>query len=528
MSETNSASAPAGDRLAKVMARAGLCSRRDAEKWIAEGRVTVNGKQVRTPAFNVTENDSVIVDGQPLAARQGTRVWLYHKPAGLVVTDKDPEGRETIYEALEKNGLPRVLSIGRLDINTEGLLLLTNDGGLKRVLELPATGWLRRYRVRAYGSITQEQLDTLKNGIEVEGVKYGPIEAQLERTQGSNVWLLVALREGKNREVKNVLAALGLTVNRLIRVSFGPFQLGDLPIGAVSVVKARVLRDQLGSRLAREAGVDFDAPMPEEGAPVSQTGVRNPNQRLKKGEEGVEAAGKLARTRGKPAPQPRGRTGAPRTAATAPSNPRPAGSGVGRPPMRQKPQGEPPATRRIVHDDGREEEFVPSAKKPRDTGKPERGDFKRGERPQGDRPDRPRKPRNDTDRPKRNFSDRPKREGAERPAREGGDRPKRDFGDRPKRDFGDRPRSPRDGASRPAFRDRNTESSSRPARSAGDGARPERPARPGGRPAAGRPAGGRPSSGAPRNGAAGRPGSGPRKGPGGPRKGPGGPRKPRS
>src|SRR3569833_2764021 len=231
MSDTPSSFA--GDRLAKVIARAGLCSRRDAELWIKDGRVAVNGKVIRTPAFNVTESDKVKVDGQPLQSRQGTRVWRYHKPAGLVVTEKDPEGRATVFETLEQQGLPRVGSIGRLDINTDGLLLLTNDGGLKRGRELPATGWLRRYRVRAFGTITQPQLDALKDGIEVDGVKYGPIEATLEREQGSNVWLILALREGKNREVKNVLAALGLKVNRLIRVSFGPFQLGELPIGGV-------------------------------------------------------------------------------------------------------------------------------------------------------------------------------------------------------------------------------------------------------------------------------------------------------
>src|SRR5882757_2114201 len=259
-------SAFAGDRLAKIIARAGLCSRRDAELWIKDGRVAVDGKVIRTPAFNVTAKDQVRVDGQPLAARQGTRVWLYHKPPGLVVTEKDPEGRATVFDTLERQGLPRVVSIGRLDINTEGLLLLTNDGGLKRVLELPATGWMRRYRVRAFGSITQQQLEALKDGLELDGVKYGPIEAVLEREQGSNVWLVVGLREGKNREVKNVLAALGLTVNRLIRVSFGPFQLNDLPIGGVEVVKARILREQLGKRLADEAGVDFDSELPEPAA----------------------------------------------------------------------------------------------------------------------------------------------------------------------------------------------------------------------------------------------------------------------
>src|SRR5690554_5104648 len=259
-----------GDRLAKVIARSGLCSRRDAEVWITEGRVVVNGKKVQTPAFNVTDRDKVMVDGAPLAARQGTRVWLYHKPAGLVVTEKDPEGRETIFEHLETHGLPRVVTVGRLDINTEGLLLLTNDGGLKRVLELPATGWLRRYRVRAHGSVNQAALDKLKDGIEIDGIKYGAIEATLEREQGANVWLVLALREGKNREVKNVLGALGLEVNRLIRVSYGPFQLGDIPVGAVETVKAKMLRDQLGKKLADAADVDFDSDMPEANALVGK------------------------------------------------------------------------------------------------------------------------------------------------------------------------------------------------------------------------------------------------------------------
>ncbi|MCR6669877.1 pseudouridine synthase [Devosia ginsengisoli] len=255
-----------GDRLAKVIARSGLCSRRDAEVWITEGRVIVNGKKVLTPAFNVTDRDKIMVDGAPLAARQGTRVWLYHKPAGLVVTEKDPEGRETIFEHLETHGLPRVVTVGRLDINTEGLLLLTNDGGLKRVLELPATGWLRRYRVRAHGTVTQAALDKLKDGIEIDGIKYGSIEATLEREQGANVWLVLALREGKNREVKNVLGALGLEVNRLIRVSYGPFQLGDIPVGGVETIKAKMLRDQLGKKLADAADVDFDSEMPEANA----------------------------------------------------------------------------------------------------------------------------------------------------------------------------------------------------------------------------------------------------------------------
>src|SRR5213080_2510166 len=247
---------PAHERIAKVIARAGLCSRREAEAWIAAGRVAVNGEIVASPARNVTIADRIAVDGRELPQRERTRLFLYHKPRGLLTAHADPGGRPTIFSALPK-GLPRLISVGRLDINTEGLLLLTNDGSLARVLELPATGWLRRYRVRAYGRATQEQLEGLRPGITIDGIRYGPIEARLERAQGSNVWLIFAMREGKNREVKNVLGHLGLKVNRLIRVSFGPFQLGELAAGEVTEVKTRTLRDQLGERLAAAAGVDF-------------------------------------------------------------------------------------------------------------------------------------------------------------------------------------------------------------------------------------------------------------------------------
>ena len=256
-----------GERIAKVMARAGLASRREAEAWIAAGRVSVNGKPIVSPALNVTPADRIAVDGNPLPVAERTRLFLYNKPRGLVTTHADPQGRPTIFRALPKN-LPRLISVGRLDINTEGLLLLTNDGGLARVLELPATAWLRRYRVRANGRVTQEQLDRLRSGIAVEGVRYGPIEATLDREQGANVWLTFAIREGKNREVRKVLETLGLRVNRLIRVSYGPFELGELADGAVKEVETAALRSELGEKIVAEAGADFEAPLVDHEAQV--------------------------------------------------------------------------------------------------------------------------------------------------------------------------------------------------------------------------------------------------------------------
>jgi 23S rRNA pseudouridine2605 synthase len=250
-----------GERIAKVVSRAGLASRRDAEEWIVQGRVSVNGRVINSPALDVTVTDVITVDGKPLPPRERTRLFMFHKPRGLMTTHADPEGRPTVFDNLPE-GLPRLISIGRLDFNTEGLLLLTNDGGLARALELPDTGWLRRYRVRAHGEVTQGQLDELKKGVEVDGVKYGAIDATLERDQGANVWLVFAIREGKNREVRNVMAHLGLEVNRLIRVSYGPFQLGELAEGQVEEVKTRVLREQLGEKIAALAGADFARPMP--------------------------------------------------------------------------------------------------------------------------------------------------------------------------------------------------------------------------------------------------------------------------
>jgi 23S rRNA pseudouridine2605 synthase len=253
--------APAsGERIAKVMARAGLCSRRDAERWIADGRVAVNGRVLASPAVNVGPADRVVVDGVELPARERTRLWLYHKPKGLVTTARDPEGRPTVFAALPSD-VPRVVAVGRLDINTEGLLLLTNDGGLARLLELPSTGWLRRYRVRAHGSIDKDALASLSEGVTIDGIQYGAVEATLDRSQGSNHWLTLALREGRNREVKRLLGYIGLETTRLIRISYGPFQLGELASGGLVEIRGRVLRDQLGAKLAAAAHADFTAPL---------------------------------------------------------------------------------------------------------------------------------------------------------------------------------------------------------------------------------------------------------------------------
>jgi len=234
-----------GERIAKVLARAGVCSRREAERWIADGRVAVNGTVLASPAVTVSAADVVHVDGRPLPAADVTRLWRYHKPAGLVTSHKDPQGRPTIFAALPAV-IGRVISIGRLDLNSEGLLLLTNDGELARRLELPATGWTRRYRVRVHGRVDATQLAALDRGVTLSGIRYGPVQARLDKVQGSNAWLTVSLREGKNREIRKIMEHLGLAVTRLIRTAYGPFQLGKLEGGAVDEVPAKVLREQLG------------------------------------------------------------------------------------------------------------------------------------------------------------------------------------------------------------------------------------------------------------------------------------------
>ena len=236
---------PPGDRIAKVLARAGIASRREAERMIAAGRVSVNGKQIDSPALNVTPKDKITVDGKAVSEPEPARLWLYHKPAGLVTTTRDEKGRATIFDDLPED-MPRVMSVGRLDLNSEGLLLLTNDGGIKRKLELPSTGWLRKYRVRINGRPKDEDFAPLRKGLVIDGERFQPMTVALDRQQGANAWLTIGLREGKNREIRRAMEDVGFAVNRLLRVSYGPFQLGDLKPGAVEEIRRRVMRDQLG------------------------------------------------------------------------------------------------------------------------------------------------------------------------------------------------------------------------------------------------------------------------------------------
>lgn len=540
------------ERISKVMARAGVASRRDIERMILDGRVKLNGVLLDTPVVNVTLADKIEVDGVPIRGIERTRLWLYHKPAGLVTTNADPEGRPTVFDNLPDE-LPRVMSIGRLDINTEGLLLLTNDGGLARVLELPTTGWLRRYRVRAHGEIDQEALDKLKEGIAVDGVLYGSIDATLDRTQGSNVWITMGLREGKNREIKNVLGALGLEVNRLIRISYGPFQLGELPEGHVLEVRGRTLRDQLGPRLVEDAKANFDAPLynapavaePEEadaGKPARTAKEERP-RRERPEDKRERALSRLDTKRDAkrddrrdsshkdddrakrqplgprrsanvwmaPGARPLGEKAAAKAAKNAKTAfrrgeiERPQRSGFDR-------ADEGPRVRINRVDEGDGEWIRSSEEAPRRSrGDDEGFDRKRsrGDRPQGDRPARGERPFGDRPRGDRAFGDRPRGERSSRS--ESGDRPRaksfqgearseRSFGDRPARGdrpFGDKPRGDRrpraEGDERP--RSKSFGGEQRSERLRGDrpfGDRPPRGDRPFGDRPAGKPFGKKP------------------------------------
>ncbi len=261
MTDTPNDTPRAGDRIAKVLARAGVASRREAERMIEAGRVRVNGDQISSPALNVTPQDVILVDGNPVSEPEPARMWLYHKPSGLVTTTRDEKGRGTIYDDMPAD-MPRVMTVGRLDLNSEGLLLLTNDGGIKRKLELPSTGWLRRYRARVNGRPEDKTLEPLRRGITVDGERFQPMEVTIDRQQGANAWLTVGLREGKNREIRRAMEHVGLSVNRLIRVSYGPFQLGELKAGAVEEIRRKIVRDQLGMEIETPVGTAKAKPKP--------------------------------------------------------------------------------------------------------------------------------------------------------------------------------------------------------------------------------------------------------------------------
>jgi 23S rRNA pseudouridine2605 synthase len=519
-----------GERIAKAMARAGIASRRDAETMILAGRVSVNGETLKSPARNVTEDDRILIDGEPMPSRERSRLWIFHKPRGVVTTARDPEGRQTVFDVLPED-LPRVVAVGRLDINTEGLLLLTNDGGLAKVIAHPDTGWLRRYRVRAHGDTDQAQLDKLAKGVTIDGMEYGPVEATLDRIQGDNVWLTLGLREGKNREVKRILEHLGLSVNRLIRLSFGPFQLGDLEVGLVEEVRTRVLKDQLGKSLAEQAGVDFDSPVRE---PIPPFGGSKSSERASNA--APPAAGR--RNAARPAPAPRVSTGG---SGSGPRNATWRDEDTSKPRGTRVPRrgADPRAAQAAAAERGRERvgsiragerrvvverlsaapaepapvvkprrrfaDNATSERPPRYAGpRPERGSAPRGDRPGGERPRREDARRSDGPRSEARFDE---RRGGKPPARsdrssaggapEAG--PRRESGPRAANPaFGNKPGSARPGG-RPAGKSGGfgPRGAGKPggARTGDRSGGPRAGARPGGKPGGGKPGGARPPRG---------------------------------
>jgi 23S rRNA pseudouridine2605 synthase len=495
-----------GDRIAKVLSRAGVASRRDAERLILEGRVKVNGETVTSPAINVTDKDRLSVDDEVVGAPEATRLWLYHKPAGLVTTEHDEEGRPTVFDSLPED-MPRVMSVGRLDLTSEGLLVLTNDGEIKRRLELPSTGWSRRYRVRIHGTPSDSDLEPLRRGITVDDMEYQPMEVTIDRQQGANAWLSVTLREGKNREIRRAMEQLGFTVNRLIRVSYGPFQLGDLPVGDVEEVRPKIVRDQLGLAKPKPEPMRTRTKRPDSDPTpaVDEKAEDRPEREVlatarpegARAKRELKARGPKARSeRDQDSPSPRGSRRPGSTNAF----------GKSRTYMRvdedraARAAEDAAAAERPRRDDG---------ERPRSAGfrshrPPEGGDrgptrstgFRShraeegGDRPVRavrDRPDQAGR-RRDEDRPRRSRED-----GGERPARaykprQDEERPARPYkprteGDRPSRpyqsrDRGDRPARPykaRDGSSDRPQRDVKP---SRPARSGVDADRPTRPYKP--------------------------------------------------